>query len=94
MPQLRPAAARRRRPRPRQEERIVEHPDGYYWIADDGKQEFGPFESYELARTDRDALSEEAIAPGEALHEAEREAGIADLIDIETGPPSEGELPP
>lgn len=79
---------------PSQGERIVEHPDGYYWIAEDGKQEFGPFETYELARANRDAASEEAIAPGEALHEAEREVGIADWIDVETGAPAEGESPP
>ena len=73
---------------------IVQHPDGYYWIADDGRQEFGPFESYELARADRDASSEEALAPGDTLHQAERQVGIADWIDVETGEPAEGESPP
>ena len=24
--------------------RVVEHPDGWYWVAPDGHQQFGPFE--------------------------------------------------
>ena len=73
---------------------IVERPDGYYWQALDGHQEFGPFESYELAQADRDAVGDEAVAPGETLQEAEHEIGIADWIDAETGEPAEGESPP
>ncbi|MGZ5185695.1 MAG: hypothetical protein ACXWCU_09280 [Caldimonas sp.] len=73
---------------------IVKRPDGYYWQASDGRQEVGPFESYELAQADRDAVSEEALTPGESLQEAEQEIGIADWIDAETGEPAEGESPP
>ena len=73
---------------------IVERPDGFYWLAPDGHQEVGPFETYGLAQADRDALSEEALAPGVALKENEREIGIADWIDAETGEPAEGESPP
>ena len=73
---------------------VVEYPDGYYWQAGDGHQEFGPFESYELAQTDRDAVSEEALAPGETLQEAVHEIGIDDWIDAEIGEPTEGESPP
>jgi hypothetical protein len=73
---------------------IVERPDGYYWQAPDGHQEFGPFESYELAEAQRDAVGNEALAPGETLQEAEHEIGIADWIDAETGEPAEGESPP
>ncbi|HEX7439023.1 MAG TPA: hypothetical protein VF319_02920, partial [Caldimonas sp.] len=64
---------------------IVERPDGYYWQASDGRQEFGPFESFELAQSDRDAVGDEALAPVETLLEAEHEIGIADWIDAETG---------
>jgi len=73
---------------------IVEHPDGFHWVAPDGKQEFGPFGTRELARTDRDRFNEQALTPGETLQEAEREIGIADWIDPETGTPAEGQSPP
>ncbi len=73
---------------------IVQRPDGYYWQVQDGHQEFGPFETYELAQANRDAVSEEALAPVETLHEAAHEIGISDWIDPETGAPAEGESPP
>ena len=34
------------------EEQIVKRPDGYYRTAPDGKQEIGPFSSYEDALAD------------------------------------------
>ncbi len=73
---------------------IVERPDGYYWQAPQGHREFGPFERYELAEADRDAVGDEALAPGESLREDEQEIGIADWIDPETGEPAEGGSPP
>jgi hypothetical protein len=75
-------------------ESFVEHPDGWYWIAPDGKQQFGPFETCSLARADRDRASEEAVNEEEALREAEREVGMADWLDAETGEPPEGQSPP
>lgn len=75
--------------------RIVQRPDGYHWIALDGRQEFGPFETLELARADMlDATDEDAPQPGEALQDAEREIGFAEWIDPETGEPAEGSCPP
>jgi hypothetical protein len=75
--------------------RIVERPDGFHWIALDGRQEFGPFETVELTRADMlDAADEDAPQPGEPLGEAENEIGIADWIDPETGEPAEGACPP
>lgn len=73
---------------------ILEHPDGYYWVAEGELGEFGPFETYELARADRDATSEEAIAPGDALRQAEHAVGVAEWIDPDTGEPAEGAAPP
>ena len=73
---------------------VVEYPDGYYWQAADGHQEFGPFESYELAQSGRDAVGDEALAPGETLQEAVHEIGTEEWIDAETGGPAEGESPP
>ena len=76
------------------EGRIVERPDGYHWIALDSQQEFGPFETAELAQADMDAADENAPEPGQTLQEAERDIGIADWIDPETGEPAEGQSPP
>ncbi len=75
-------------------EQIMVRPDGYYWQAPDGKQEFGPFESLELALADMVASDEQTPEPGETLQEAEDEIGIADWIDPETGEPAEGQSPP
>jgi len=78
----------------RHADQIMARPDGFYWRTADGKQEFGPFESRELAWADMEAADEEAPAPGESLQEAESEIGIADWIDPETGEPPEGLSPP
>ena len=74
--------------------RIVTRPDGYHWTALDGKREFGPFETLELAQADMDAGDEFAPVPAESLQEAESEIGIADWIDPETGEPAEGQSRP
>jgi hypothetical protein len=73
---------------------IHERPNGYYWSTVDGHREFGPFESYELARVDRDRFDDRAPQPGESLDEAEDEIGIGKWIDPETGWPAEGGSPP
>lgn len=73
---------------------FVQHPDGWYWLAPDGQQQFGPFADRQEARADRDRYSEEAPAEGETVQEAEREIGIGDWIDAETGAPAEGQSPP
>jgi hypothetical protein len=75
-------------------EQILTRPDGYYWAAPDGRQEFGPFDSYEGALADMQANDAEAPEPGESLSEAESELGISDWIDPETGEPAEGLSPP
>lgn len=71
---------------------IVQRPDGYYWILEDALGEVGPFESYELARNDRDA-GEETPEPGEGLPQAQQEIGINEWLDAETGQPAEGQSP-
>ena len=75
-------------------EQVMARPDGYYWRAPDGKQEFGPFTSVELALADMQAVDGQAPEPGETLQEAESELGIADWIDPETGALAEGLSPP
>jgi hypothetical protein len=73
---------------------FIEHPDGWYWAAPDGHQEFGPFGSRDEARADRDGYSEEAPADIESVQDVEREIGVADWIDAETGELAEGQSPP
>lgn len=68
--------------------RVMVRPDGFYWVADDGRQEFGPFTTATEAMA---ALreGEAALEPGETVAEAEAEIGIADWVDPETGQPAE-----
>lgn len=73
---------------------ILERPEGYYWKSPDGTEEYGPFESCEAAVADRDAMADEAPDGVDALHEAERDIGINEWIDAETGEPAEGQSPP
>ena len=74
---------------------IVARPDGYHWLARDGVQEFGPFETLDEARAAMQAASDDSQhEPAETLQEAELEIGIADWIDPETGEPAEGQSPP
>lgn len=71
--------------------RVVARPDGYYWIADDGRQEFGPFASAALALAALREGTEATLEPGAELAEIESELGIADWIDPDTGERAEEE---
>lgn len=73
------------------EARIVQHPDGYYWVSD--LHEVGPFVSYDDARADMEAAPEDGIEPGETLAEAEQDIGVECWIDPETGAPAEEQRP-
>lgn len=69
-------------------DRVVEHPDGWYWIAPDGRQQFGPFGSMEAVIADmdtRDTAIDSAPDSGQTLADTERELGQLDWIDPETG---------
>jgi hypothetical protein len=63
---------------------LLNQPDGWYWEAPDGHQQFGPFDSAELARADRARGSVEAVDDDSAIREVERVAGIAESADVET----------
>ena len=64
--------------------RVVEHPDGWYWIAPDGHQQFGPFESMEAVLADMD-IADAGPDAGQTLAETERVMGLSDWIDPYTG---------
>lgn len=69
---------------------VIHRPDGYHWMAPDGTQEFGPFETLEEALADMQSADEENAEPGETLEEAENELGVADWVDPDTGELAEG----
>ncbi len=58
--------------------RVVARPDGYYWIADDGRQEFGPFSSVSEALHALRSGLEAGSEPDELLAEVEAEMGIVE----------------
>jgi len=75
--------------------RVIERPDGFYWMAKDDGQPHGPFAS--LAEAEADLLSggaapEEPEADG-LLQEAESDLGISEWIDPDTGGPAEDNVP-
>lgn len=73
--------------------RILERPDGFYWRGGDG-YEYGPFAT--LAEAEADMESAGASDDGEVLEpldEVERETGMADWLDPETGEPGSQFVP-
>jgi hypothetical protein len=72
--------------------RIIERPDGFYWVDRQTDEAFGPFPTYQEAVQDMEYNAESDYEPGETLAEAEAEIGIADWIDAETGLPAEDTL--
>jgi hypothetical protein len=75
------------------QERIFARPNGYYWLAPDGRQEIGPFDSLAEAMADMDSGDAAGWVPGETLAEAESEIGVADWIDPDSGALAEGQGP-
>lgn len=59
---------------------LIEHPDGWYWAAPDGRQQFGPFETASLARADRDRASDESVNEAETERESEQELQVDEAI--------------
>ena len=73
--------------------RIVQHPDGFYWLSEDRHHETGPFATFDAAAADMTSAEELETQPGETLQEAEAEIGIADWIDPDTQEPAEEHRP-
>ena len=69
--------------------RIIERPDGFYWVDADTSEEYGPFPSLLEAVQDMEYNAESDYEPGETIEEAEDEIGISDWIDPDTGEPGE-----
>jgi hypothetical protein len=69
--------------------RIIERPDGFYWLDKETNAEYGPFETLMAAVEDMEYKADSDYEPVESLHEAEEEIGISDWIDPDTGLPAE-----
>lgn len=76
-------------PPDRDDTRVVERPDGFYWQAKSGGREYGPFSTLLDAVQDMQEVEDSMYEPGETLEEARSEIGIADWIDPDTGIPAE-----
>lgn len=70
--------------------RMVERPDGFYWLDAETDSEYGPFASLLDALQDMEYNDDSDYEPGETLAEAEDELGISDWVDPDTGAPAEG----
>lgn len=66
---------------------VVQRPNGWYWRAEEGRREVGPFDTADEARAHWRGSS--PIEPGETLAEAEAELNMSDWIDPATGAPAE-----
>ncbi len=73
--------------------RIVERPDGFYWVDDSSGKEYGPFPTLLAATQDMQGTGNEELEEGVPLEEAESEIGITDWIDPDTGEPAEEKTP-
>ena len=76
-------------------DRVIEHPDGFYWESKKKGQTYGPFPT--LAEAEADMLAGGGAAAealeAEDLQEAESELGINEWIDPDTGGPAEDNVP-
>ena len=71
---------------------LVQRPDGWYWLADEGRGEVGPFATAAECLADLRA-GQDTEDRAAALREAEEEIGVADWIDPETHAPAESHAP-
>jgi hypothetical protein len=65
--------------------RIIERPDGFFWLDQETGETFGPFATLLEAIEDMQYTSETDYEPAESLEEAEAELGITSWVDPETG---------
>ena len=73
--------------------RVIERPDGFYWLDKLTDKLYGPFPTLLEAAQDMQYRSDTLYEEGESLEDAEAEIGITDWIDPETGEPAEGQSP-
>jgi hypothetical protein len=65
--------------------RIIERPDGFFWLDKETGETFGPFATLLAAIEDMQYTADTDYEPAESLEEAEEELGIAGWVDPDTG---------
>jgi hypothetical protein len=85
---------------PLEEERIledriqfIERPNGVYWRAANGAEEYGPFATLAEATADAEGREDPTFQATDSVAEAEAEVGISEWIDPDTGEPGDGSAP-
>jgi len=62
-------------------DRVVARPDGYYWVADGGRQEFGPYPTAAQAAAAAREAVEVTLAAAQTLQQAEEDIGLPDRVN-------------
>jgi hypothetical protein len=70
-------------------DRVVARPDGYYWVADGGEQEFGPFPTAAQALAAAEEAADSALRQAQALRDVEAELDVPDRLDRDVVEPDE-----
>lgn len=65
--------------------RIVERPDGFFWLDKETNELYGPFDTLLEAVQDMEYEADSDYEPAETLEEAEEELGLAGWVDSDTG---------
>ncbi|MCX8085475.1 MAG: hypothetical protein N3C63_01100 [Rhodocyclaceae bacterium] len=73
--------------------RIIERPDGFYWLSEEDSREYGPFATLAEAVDDMELADVDETIDVDELEEVEDEIGIADWIDPDTGELAEASVP-
>jgi hypothetical protein len=72
--------------------RVIERPDGFYWLDQESGDSFGPFATLLEAVADMQYSPDTDYEPAESLEEAEDELGLAGWVDPDTGELAEDTL--
>ncbi|HRH81457.1 MAG TPA: hypothetical protein PLW81_10475 [Thiobacillaceae bacterium] len=72
--------------------RIIELPDGFYWLDEKTTERYGPFATLLEAVQDMEYNADSDYEPAESLEEAEAELGLTHWVDPETGELAEDTL--
>ena len=65
--------------------RIVERPDGFFWLDKDTGQTFGPFDTLLAAVQDMEYNADTDFGADDALDEVEEDLGLSAWVDPDTG---------
>lgn len=72
--------------------RIIERPDGFFWLDRASGEEFGPFSTLVEAVQDMEYSAETDFEPEDALEEIEGDLGLSAWVDPDTGELAEDTL--